>query len=94
MAGMSNNPSGRTCFEELESELLRLGFVEDAHRLHGTLVCAYTTSSEMYGEIGEMVREIHGAIPESARVELRSEFAACVRAVRIAWPEFAIAGRK
>jgi len=89
---MANNSSGLSCFDNLENGLLGLGLVEDARRLHGTLVSVYTTSSEMFGEIGEMVRHIHRTIPESARVELRSEFAACARLVRGYWPEFTIDG--
>jgi hypothetical protein len=92
MAGMANNSSGLGCFDNLENGLLGLGLAEDARRLHGTVVGVYTTSSEMFGEIGETVRHIHRAIPESARVELRSEFAACVKVVRTVWPEFAIDG--
>ena len=89
---MPNNSSGLSCLHDLENGLLGLGLVEDARRLQGTLVCVYTTSSEMFGEIGEMVRGIHRTIPESARVDLRSEFAACVRLVRTYWPEFAMDG--
>jgi hypothetical protein len=78
------------CFVRLERELLDRGLVEDAGWLHRTATGAYTTSSEMYGELGAIVQRIYRCIPEKAASDLRPAFEDCERLVRLAWPDFRI----
>lgn len=64
-------------FKALEDGLLKLGLVEDALWLKQTRNCAYTTSSEMLGELGEMVQRIYHSIPLEAANSLREHFYDC-----------------
>ena len=93
MTDMKNDSSGLTCFEILAQRLLGLGLAEEAKSLSGAVTSVYTTSSEMYGEIGLEIRRIHGVVPVAAARELRAEFKACVKSVRTAWPEFTLESR-
>ncbi|TWT94035.1 hypothetical protein Pla108_37460 [Botrimarina colliarenosi] len=76
------------CFEALECGLQEIGLYEDASWLRQTRTDAYTTSSEMLGELGAMVRRIHKVIPDNATDNLTGIFSDCELAVRLVWPEY------
>jgi len=78
------------CFNELEDGLIELGLVEDARRLNQTRTDCYTTSSEMLGELGAMVRRIHRTIPQEAVSSLHEKFAYCESAVQAGWPNYTL----
>ncbi len=80
-------------FKELEDGLLQLGLVEDARWLNGTRTCCYTTSSEMLGELGAMVRRIYGSVPVEAVTSLNNYFTECESAVQLAWPDYNLGER-
>ena len=80
-------------FEELESSLRQQGLFEDARWLNQTRTSCYTTSSEMLGELGAMVRRIHGSIPIEAATSLSNDFAECEAAVQLAWPDYKLGER-
>ena len=74
-------------FTALAASLRASGFVEQAARLEDVLTTSWTTSSELYGELGLAVL--------AARRECRPLSAAqktlirqCLRQVRTAWPTF------
>ena len=81
---------GIESFKALEEGLLELGLVEDARWLNQTRTCAYTSSSEMLGELGAMVRRIQRSIPKEAVNSLREKFANCENTVQAAWPCFSL----
>ena len=79
------------CFHQLERGLQDLGLVEDAQWMQRARTCPYTTSSEMYGELGEAIRRIYRSIPRESVVSLRHVFSDCEHSVRRAWPGFTLA---
>jgi hypothetical protein len=76
------------CFEALERGLQESGLTEEADSLRQTRTSVYTTSSELYGELGETVGRIYRVVPTDAAQSLRKLFKACERSVRNAWSEF------
>lgn len=67
-----------------------MGLFEDARWMHVRLSQSYTTSSEMLGECGEMVRRIYRIIPSEARGALSDLFDECELSVKRAWPNFCL----
>ena len=75
-------------YQELIEALRHEGLVEDARWLSGVLTVAYTTSSEMYGKLGQMMSRIHRSIPVDSARRLRSLFEECSRTVKKVWPMY------
>jgi hypothetical protein len=79
---MPSGSDGYDCFRELIQELRREHFV-DSILNH----VAWTTSSELVGELGAAIRDFERTQPVVSR-SLRSALEQCARIVVRVWPEF------
>ncbi len=78
--------SGYEPFDRLIAGLKAEGFPMEAQRLHAVLhETAWTTSSELLGELGREIVSIRQANP-SCSTELRRAFDDCMGVVRRVWP--------
>ena len=84
-------PSGSDdydCFRELIQELRREHFDEVAGRVDSILNdVAWTTGSELVGELGATIRDFERAQPVVSP-SLRSALERCARIVVRVWPDF------
>ena len=80
------NDSGYECFDRLIAALRAAGQTEDEQRLHTILhEVAWTTSSELLGELGLKVVAIRKANPIGSK-DLEQALDDCLAVVRRAWP--------
>jgi hypothetical protein len=83
----ASEPLGDNCFDELIRQLRAEGHADPAARLHALLKeVAWTTSSELWGELGLEILafERSGA---AASPDLRRRIDTCMRSVRRVWPD-------
>jgi hypothetical protein len=81
-------PDGYDCFRELIQELRREHFDEVAGKIDLLLNhVAWTTGSELTGELGAAIRDFERAQP-AVSPSLRSTLDACMRIVLRVWPDF------
>ncbi|MFZ2407786.1 MAG: hypothetical protein WAW41_21865 [Methylobacter sp.] len=72
-------------FDELISRLQAYGYSADAESISSLRTSAWTSSSEMIGELGIAILEIQSHC-EPAPAELRQALARCMKEVRKVWP--------
>jgi hypothetical protein len=78
--------SGYECFDELIALLKAEGRAEEGQRIHTLLhEVAWTTSSELLGELGQETLAIQRSNP-ACSVELHCKFTECLKLVRRVWP--------
>jgi len=73
-------------FEELVSKLRKRGFDEGAEEIAILMSLAWTTSSEMIGELGRAVLRFQREHP-GVSTDLRDALDRCMNEVRIFWPD-------
>ncbi len=73
-------------FDELITRFREHGFPESADRLAMLMRSAWTSSSELIGELGLTVLQFQREQP-SVRPELREVLDRCMREVRKVWPD-------
>ena len=82
---MPSGSDGYDCFRELIQELRREHFDEVAGKVDSTLNrVAWTTSSELVGQLGAAIRDSERVVSPS----LRSALEQCARIVVRLWPDF------
>jgi hypothetical protein len=75
------------CFRELIQLLRAENAGVTADRLETLLNSAWTTSSELLGELGLEIVEFQRCGYEPQREELRNSIEACLSRIRQAWPD-------
>lgn len=91
---MNSEPTGYECLDQLITSLRRDGRSADAATLHALLhESAWTTSSEMLGQLGEALRSIErdaasDASAPSLSPETKLHLDHCFELVQRAWPDF------
>jgi len=86
---MASEPISYECFDELTASLRNDGLSEEADRLHVLLhEVAWTTGSELLGEIGQELKRIEQE--ESPKISTKSikKIEECFRMVFRVWPDF------
>lgn len=85
---MPPGSDGYDCFRELIQELRREHFDEVAEKVDSTLNrVAWTTSSELVGQLGAVTRDFERA-PPIVSPSLRSTLEQCAQVVVRVWPDF------
>jgi hypothetical protein len=85
---MPSGSDGYDCFRELIQELRRDHFDEVARRVDSILNrVAWTTSSELVGELGAAIRDFERTHPVVSP-SLRSALGRCAQIVIRVWPDF------
>ncbi len=73
---------------DLAAQILReRGFVAEAEELHSRVHCAYTTSSELYGEIGSAIRRLQRCLGRRMPADAQSLLEGAMVEVRKVWPQ-------
>jgi hypothetical protein len=76
-------------FDELIASLRADGFSSDADRLHFMIYrVAWTTGSELLGELGQAMREVAREHADSFSDATRASMEAAFEMVRRVWPAF------
>jgi hypothetical protein len=83
------NTEPRDPFDDLSAELDRNGLDEASKKIRFLLHdCAWTTSSELYGELGLALRAIRQEHWCELDTEARRAFRLATAAVEAVWPDF------
>jgi hypothetical protein len=87
LAGAAGRPGALDArpFHDLLGLLEALGAAEQAAELRGVLSCAWTSSSEMAGELGRCVIRIRAGL-RPAHGDLQAALARCLAEVQKVWP--------
>ena len=77
------------CFEELIASLRADGLRDEARKLH--VLChevAWTTGSELLGELGQEMKRIENDSSVKKSEDARKKIDECFQMVRRVWPDF------
>ena len=86
---MDSDTISYDCFDELIASLRRDGLSAEADRLHVLLhEVAWTTGSELLGELGQELKKIEECGSAKPSSDTREKIAECFRMVFRVWPDF------
>lgn len=86
--GFSSNAEFYAFVDRVAVRLRVEGLVESADRLHALLhQAAWTSSSELIGEVGKAIIAVRGRSDHSVSPELARDLERCLAAVRKVWPD-------
>lgn len=86
---MASDAISYDCFEELIARLRCDGLSTEAERLHVLLhEVAWTTGSELLGELGQQLKEIEQVGSPKLSGDTGEKIAECFRMVFRVWPDF------
>lgn len=86
---MASDAISYDCFDDLIASLRFDGLSAEADRLHVLLhEVAWTTGSELLGELGQELKKIEEGGTAKPSGETREKIAECFRMVLRVWPDF------